>query len=56
MNNYEQRITIFIDILGFRNIVKKTELDEEFTNKIFNILNSMKSEILTSKGYKINCT
>ena len=49
MTNYEQRITIFIDILGFRNIVKKTELDEELTNKIFNVLNSMKSEILSSE-------
>jgi hypothetical protein len=46
MTKYEQRITIFIDILGFRNIVKKTELDEEFTDKIFDVLNSMESELL----------
>ena len=49
MTNYEQRITIFIDILGFRNIVNKTELDEEYTDKIFNVLDSIKSELLSNE-------
>lgn len=41
---YEQRITFFIDILGFRNIVEKTENNNDYSIEIFNILNSMKSE------------
>ena len=41
---YENRITIFIDILGFRNIISKTNTDDEYARKIFEVLNSMKSE------------
>lgn len=49
MTKYEQRITIFIDILGFRNIVKKTEFDEDYTNKIFEVLDSIKTELLSNE-------
>ncbi len=42
--NYENRITIFIDILGFRNIVKNTETNPKYAEKIFSVLDSMKSE------------
>lgn len=41
---YENRITVFIDILGFRNIVKKTETDAEYSERIFHVLDSMKSQ------------
>jgi hypothetical protein len=41
---YEKRITFFIDILGFRNIVEKTKKDKNYSIEIFNVLNSMKSE------------
>lgn len=49
MTKYENRITIFIDILGFRNIVNKTESDDTYINKIFDVLNSMKSELLSNE-------
>jgi hypothetical protein len=57
MTTYEQRITLFIDILGFRNIVTKTETDEVYTDKIFSVLDSMKSEILSNELFaEINIT
>lgn len=49
MTTYNQRITIFIDILGFRNIVAKTANDASYTQKIFDVLNSMKSEIINTE-------
>ncbi|MDJ1470350.1 hypothetical protein [Xanthocytophaga flava] len=57
MMTYEQRITLFIDILGFRNIVTQTETDEVYTDKIFSVLDSMKSEILSNELFaEINIT
>jgi len=38
---YEKRITFFIDIIGFRNIIEKTETDHELENGIFSLLQSM---------------
>lgn len=46
---YEKRITFFIDILGFRNIVSKTETDQELTRGIFSVLETMKSENITNE-------
>lgn len=43
---YENRITIFLDILGFRNIVEKTESNSDFAERIFCVLDSMKSKTL----------
>jgi hypothetical protein len=40
---YEDRITIFIDILGFRNIVEKTKSDIKYSQEIFSVLDSMSS-------------
>lgn len=41
---YENRITAFIDILGFRNIIQKTTQNDEYAKQILAVLNSMKSE------------
>jgi hypothetical protein len=41
---YEKRITFFIDILGFRNIVEKTTENKDYCIEILNVLNSMNSE------------
>lgn len=41
---YENRITVFIDILGFRNIVNQTNSNDDYAKKIFEVLNSMRSE------------
>lgn len=48
---YQLRITAFIDILGFRNIVEKTKTDIEFRNKIFDVLNSITSEQITNETF-----
>tara|TARA_Y100001954_G_scaffold237845_1_gene302980 strand:- start:1263 stop:2099 length:837 start_codon:yes stop_codon:yes gene_type:complete len=44
MVNYEQRITFFLDILGFRNIVSQTSNDEKKVNDLFCVLDTMKAE------------
>lgn len=46
---YEQRVIAFIDILGFRNIVTLTESNLEYQEKIYSVLESMKSEIVGSQ-------
>ncbi len=48
---YENRITFFIDILGFRNIISKTETDDELSKGIFSVLDSMKGENITKEVF-----
>ncbi|KAA5535607.1 hypothetical protein [Paenimyroides baculatum] len=48
---YETRITIFIDILGFRNIIKQTESNQTLQQKIFEVLNSMTTENLQNEMF-----
>lgn len=38
---YEKRITIFIDILGFKSIIQNTKDNTEYATEIFNVLNSI---------------
>lgn len=46
---YQTRVTAFIDILGFRNIIYKTENNQELTEKIFTVLNTMNSENISNE-------
>jgi hypothetical protein len=48
---YENRITFFIDILGFRNIVSQTERNSELENAIFLVLESMKTENIINEVF-----
>jgi hypothetical protein len=48
---YENRITFFIDILGFRNIISETENDNELAKGIFSVLDSMKAENITNEVF-----
>jgi hypothetical protein len=48
---YENRITFFIDILGFRNIVSQTEKNAELENAIFLVLESMKTENIINEVF-----
>lgn len=48
---YENRITFFIDILGFRNIVSQTEKNAELENAIFLVLESMKAENIINEVF-----
>lgn len=48
---YEERITAFIDILGFRNIVKNTTNNTSYAEQVFNVLNTMKSEFISSEMF-----
>ncbi|MCC4212842.1 hypothetical protein [Leeuwenhoekiella parthenopeia] len=48
---YENRITFFIDILGFRNIISQTENDNKLAQGIFSVLDSMKGENITNEVF-----
>ncbi|ALI98585.1 hypothetical protein [Rufibacter tibetensis] len=48
---YENRITAFIDILGFRNIVNKTTADSNYAKQVFEVLSTMNSEFITSEMF-----
>lgn len=48
---YQDRITVFIDILGFRNIISETENNEKFAQEIFDVLNSMSSEKIANEMF-----
>lgn len=45
---YEKRFVAFIDILGFKNIVEKTIDNSAFQQNIFAVLNSIKTNVLTT--------
>ncbi|WP_297332653.1 hypothetical protein [Flavobacterium sp.] len=46
---YENRVTAFIDILGFRNIISKSIGNTDFTKKIYEVLNSMKADSISDE-------
>lgn len=48
---YQTKVTAFIDILGFRNIVSKTIESKELTEKIFKVLNAMNSENISNEMF-----
>lgn len=48
---YLTKVTAFIDILGFRNIVSKTVDNLELTEKIFSVLNAMNSENISNEMF-----
>jgi len=48
---YQKRVIAFIDILGFRNIVSKTANNQKLTEKIFAVLNAMKSENISNEMF-----
>jgi hypothetical protein len=48
---YQERITVFIDILGFRNIVSETANNEKFAQEIFNVLDSIRSENIANEMF-----
>jgi len=43
---YKDRLTFFIDILGFKEIIEKTETDDQLRESLFNVLLSVTSENL----------
>ncbi|SFP88766.1 hypothetical protein [Hydrogenimonas thermophila] len=43
---YTERLTFFIDILGFKEIIEKTETDSSLIESLFNVLISVTSENL----------
>lgn len=45
---YQNRVTAFIDILGFRNIVSQTVDNDELCEKIFKVLHAMTSENISN--------
>ena len=46
---YTKRVIAFIDILGFRNIISKTEEDQQLAEKIFKVLNSMNTDSISNE-------
>ena len=48
---YSERLTFFIDILGFKQIIEKTETDPELIESLFKVLSSV-----TSENLKLNAT
>lgn len=48
---YENRITFFIDILGFRSTISETESNEELAKSIFSVLDSMKGENVSKEVF-----
>jgi hypothetical protein len=43
---YENRLTCFIDILGFKNAITKSKSDQDFFNKLFAILNELNPDVV----------
>ena len=41
---YQDRFILFIDILGFRNIISKTQTDSSIAESLYKVLNSLRSE------------
>lgn len=52
--NYEKRIFVFIDILGFSNLVKESEVDNSKILRIYKILERTKSMANLPIGYKFH--
>ncbi|MDY3317716.1 hypothetical protein PG630_10385 [Riemerella anatipestifer] len=46
---YENRVTAFIDILGFRNIITNTTKNNELQSKILDVLSSMSSDNIANE-------
>lgn len=49
--NYEDRIVLFIDILGFKSIINKTVTDQSENKKIINLINLVGSHLNLNKEY-----
>lgn len=45
---YKRKVVAFIDILGFKNIIDQTEGDVTIQKKIYDVLNSIKKNILST--------
>lgn len=48
---YSNRFTVFIDLLGFRKIVEQTVDNKEFFDGIYNVLSSLKSDVVPMEAY-----
>lgn len=49
MNDYEDRIVVFMDMLGFKNLINNTMLDINYKSQVFKVMNIIKD--IESRNY-----